>query len=137
MLQRIQTLYLVAGVIWTISMIAISPIIVINEEVSGIQGNPTLLAAFAIVVFLFLVAIASYKRRNFQVNVNRINTIYNLLLLGGLAFFAYYQIPEFEEDVAHLDWGALVPILNIVLLYLANRGIIADEALVRSLDRLR
>ncbi len=137
MLQRVQTIYLLAGVIWTVSMVAIAPILDINQEPNGIQGNPILLAAYAVVVLLFIIAIASYKKRNFQVNVNRVNTVYNLLLFGGLAFVAYFQIPQSSSYKAHLDWGAVVPVLNIVLLYLANRGIIADEALVRSLDRLR
>ena len=137
MLQRVQTIYLLAGIIWTVSMIAITPILDINQEPNGIQGNPLLLAAFAVVVLLYVIAIAAYKNRNFQVNVNRVNTVYNLLLIGGLAFVAYFQIPQSGDLEAHLDWGAVVPILNIILLYLANRGIIADEALVRSLDRLR
>ncbi len=137
MLQRIQTIYLVAGILWTTSLGYLSDILIVDGSSVELSSNPLVAGLLAIIVVLFAVAIAMYRNRNLQVNVNRVNILYNLVLFGGAAYFAYYHSPRINGLNAHLDAGAIIPVINVVLLTLANRGIMADEELVRSLDRLR
>ena len=137
MLQRVQTIYLIAGILWTISVGFIGIFFEVDGEPVKLAQNPIITILLAAVVVLYMVGIAMYQNRKAQVNINRINTLYNLLLFGGAVYFAYFHIPQMRDGDAHMYWGATIPILNVVLLFLANRGIMADEELVRSLDRLR
>jgi hypothetical protein len=42
-----------------------------------------------------------------------------------------------SEAVSEFEIGAYIPIINLLFLFLANRSILKDEKLVRSVDRLR
>ena len=137
MLQRIQTIYLVAGILWTISVGYLSEILIVDGRTVKLSEDPLITGLLATVVVLFAAGIGMYRNRNAQVRINRINIFYNLVLFGGLAYFAYYHSPQIDGLSAHLGVGSVIPVINVVLLTLANRGIMADEELVRSLDRLR
>lgn len=88
-----------------------------------------------------LVTIFLYKKRMAQIRfcVSEI-----VLLLGSVAFIALYcyrlcvvlaeLMPELHFT---LGFASLMPIIAIILVILAIRGIARDEALVRSLDRIR
>ena len=56
-----------------------------------------------------------------------------------VAYFFYFKSNTVAEDVlpTHILLPLALPIINIILTYLAIRAIGKDEALVRSLDRLR
>ena len=85
---------------------------------------------------LALVNIFLFRRRALQM---RLCTFCIILLVGwyaALVAFAYILgdglVGEFRPQL----WAA-IPAINAILLYLAFRGILRDEMLVRSLDRLR
>lgn len=93
-----------------------------------------LFALLLIVTTLTFLDIFLFTRRALQM---RVATLCMVLLVGYyayLAFFAYMSMGEgtFTPSV----WAAL-PFASIVLDYLAFRGILKDELLVKSLDRLR
>lgn len=56
-----------------------------------------------------------------------------------VAYFFYFKSNTVAEDLlpTHILLPFALPIINIILTYLAIRAIGKDEALVRSLDRLR
>jgi hypothetical protein len=64
-----------------------------------------------------------------------------ILLLGWYAvygFFAWHYLGTFPMEVTFkVTVKASLPFVSFILLYLAVRGIMKDEKLVRSLDRLR
>ena len=71
-----------------------------------------------------------------------------LLILGALACIAVFcwrmsvgiaALEPYQEvqRVFTLGWASIMPVISIILLSLALRGIAKDEALVRSLDRIR
>ncbi len=64
--------------------------------------------------------------------------------MGATAFVAIYfwlSSANALEDigVAHrqFSWAAIMPVVSIIITVLAARAIFKDEALVRSLDRIR
>jgi len=67
--------------------------------------------------------------------LNRLNIIINLYLLGVLLFFLLNLSGEII--ISKKGISAFSPILNIFLLVFANKAIKKDEALVKSVDRLR
>ena len=128
MIQRIQTLYLLICLVLTV--------VCMYFEV-GAENHPwDLTAIMAVTGILEIMGIFLFRRRALQM---RLCTFCIILLVGwyaALVAFAYILgdglVGEFRPQL----WAA-IPAINAILLYLAFRGILRDEMLVRSLDRLR
>ena len=128
MIQRIQTLYLLICSVLTV--------VCMYFEV-GAENHPwALTAIMAVTGILEFMGIFLFRRRALQM---RLCTFCIILLVGwyaALVAFAYILgdglVGEFRPQL----WAA-IPAINAILLYLAFRGILRDEMLVRSLDRLR
>ena len=155
MIQRIQTLYLLLATAM-MSLTLFLPLATIvyggNElilkaftigNIEGVNGIlPVYLGAFlAITTILLLAIIFIYKKRMVQI---RLCVSAIVLLLGSAAIIALYcyrlcsLLAELNYDIIFtLGFASLMPIVAIIPVALAIRGIARDEALVRSLDRIR
>jgi peptidoglycan/LPS O-acetylase OafA/YrhL len=137
MLQRIQTVYLILVVIIAGILPFIFPL---WQDESGLQKvyfmqEPASLLLFAGSFTLAIVSIFSYKKRQNQFVLNRLNIILNLILLG---LFVYRSLTlSGETEVSEKGIGIFLPIAAVVCLVLANRATKKDEDLVKSVDRLR
>ena len=108
--------------------------------VDGMVGRTfrpwALFALLLLVSSLVIVNIFLFRRRALQMRI----CSFCMVLLAGwhllLGFFAYVLGHGLEASFRP-HWSAALPLCALVLLYLAFRGIAKDEALVRSLDRLR
>jgi hypothetical protein len=85
---------------------------------------------------LSLLSIVSYKKRQNQFVIDRLNIILNLILLG-LFVYRSLNLSGGTAAVSEKGIGMFLPIVAIVLLVLANKAIKKDEDLVKSVDRLR
>lgn len=157
MLQRKQTLFLLLAAICG----ALTFFFPVETFVRGDQtyifhttglfmadGTPVVDAALKVPFFIVIgfltamlvVAIFLYKNRPRQVAVVR--TV-NLLLMAVVVFLfitgnsirAYLEQGGHVEE--HFEASAILPLVMVVLVFLAERGIRKDEALVRSTERLR
>ena len=90
---------------------------------------------FGLSTSLSLLSILSFKKRQNQFVMNRLNMILNLILLG--LFVCRTLSISGEAEVSEKGIGMFLPIVAIFLLVLANRAIKKDEDLVKSVDRLR
>ena len=155
MIQRIQTLYLLLATA-LMSLTLFLPLATIlyggNEfviksfTVSGIEGFegslPVYLGAFlAVTTALLLAIIFMYKKRMLQIRLC-VSSI--VLLLGSAALIGLYCyrfcdiLSELNgELIFTLGFASLMPVVAIIPVVLAIRGIARDEALIRSLDRIR
>jgi len=106
-----------------------------NVAYGGIYTLPLSLLQVAIIGLLFL-TIFKYHNRMLQMKLNRLNIFLNVILIGGIFFFAY-QLENSSGAKADYGAGAIFPIISIILIFLANHFIRKDEKLVRSADRLR
>ncbi len=153
MLQRIQTVYLLLVSILMLSLLFL-PLSVLQSgdhffsfDVFGLntlQGEkeliyPTwgLLVLDAVVLAIALITIFLFKKRMLQIRLTIFNTILLFGFYGLFAYLIYGFKGEFGELNYALKYAASFPAVSIVLNYLAIRNIGADEALVRSLNRLR
>ena len=97
-----------------------------------------LTALTGLVVVGSLITIFMYRRRMMQAKLVRGLVIFTL---GDLALIFFYNIPtleKFSNNTAEYNYaGIAMPLIAMVLLILAINGIIKDEKLVRSADRLR
>ena len=82
-----------------------------------------------------VLTLISFKNRSKQIIYNRLNIVLNFLLLG---IIVYHLLMLPGGDIAsEKGIGSFIPLVVVVLLALANKGIIKDEKLVKSVDRLR
>ncbi|MBO7285396.1 MAG: DUF4293 domain-containing protein [Alistipes sp.] len=152
MIQRIQSLYLLI-VTLLMSLTLFMPI-----ATFGVAGETFELTAFTLrcgdasqstiwlgimlilATLLPLVTIFLFKRRTLQIRLCAVEIV---LLLGSLIMIGlYYWLTSrifegFEVEHRQFGWAAPMPIVSLVLAYLASRAIFKDEVLVRSLDRIR
>ncbi|KFC58093.1 hypothetical protein FEM08_31610 [Flavobacterium gilvum] len=137
MIQRIQTIYLFLAFLMVGVLPFIFPLWTLNngKEYFFIQ-NQFYVILFGLSAAVTIYSIISFKKRQTQFVANRLNMILNLILLG---LFVYHSLNLSGETpaVSEKGIGMFLPVLTIVLLVLANKGIKKDEDLVKSVDRLR
>jgi len=162
MIQRIQTVYLLlvavlsfAGLVSQIGTYTVAEQMVASfSNFSFSSYDPCAsyqsTGPYALGVLLILVIILSgmsimlFRHRMRQLRL----TILSSILLAGYiavyAVFAYFYQENINQVLApadtatfHLRFVALFPVLSLILNAMAIHGIRKDEALVRSLDRLR
>lgn len=158
MIQRVQSIYLVlatlAGAMTfflpyahfyangaKVAEYAMFGVFNVQSEVVEIT-SPFIFPAWLFGTFSVLIPLISiflYKNRPLQMRIVRLAYLVNLGYLVYL-FFAIDSINNSVFDGA-LDilhhTGFYMPVIAIVFCFLAVRGIKADEALVKSLDRIR
>ncbi len=147
MIQRIQTVFIliaemlvaslffvkladlsVEGELYTFSIKGI-----FNGEALVFDGLPILIF-IGIIVVLHLAIIFMYKKRIRQIRM-LVFTI--ILLLGLFGMFFYFTYAGFTGAQVAFKVPVAFPVVAAILDYLAIRAIGKDEALVRSMDRIR
>ncbi len=161
MIQRIQTIYLLLVAIlsfvclvssvgyFTCADETIATFSNFSFSAQGLFANYESAGPFALgillimIILLSLMSIMLYMHRMRQL---RLTIISNILLFGyALTYIAFaYFYKENLQLVApdavlvyHLRYSTVLPVICFILNCLAIHGIRKDEALVRSLDRLR
>ena len=158
MIQRIQSLFLLVAAIIPIVLLFI-PFGYINTEDSqflfnaislkyNIPEGHTIVRVYYVALCLVicsalsLIALFSYKNRIRQTHIISINMIVYLVALMLILWlcpdviFATRGV-DFEFTFAYKALILILICVEAVCLYLANKFIKKDEALVRSADRLR
>ncbi len=137
MIQRIQTIYLALVFIITGILLFFIPLWILNDgKAYFFMQNQAYTIILGLSTMLTLVSIISFKKRQNQFVMGRLNIILNLILLG---LFVYRSLNVSGETpaVSEKGIGMFLPVLAIVFLVLANKAIKKDEDLVKSVDRLR
>lgn len=136
MIQRIQTIYLVVSAIVIGALFMWFPVVIGTDgSVIMERSEPLIFGLIFISIALAIISILSFKKRQLQFVLNRLNIISNFVLLG---VFVYRSLKVSGETlVSEKGIGVLLPIISIVFLVLANKAIKKDEDLVKSVDRLR
>jgi hypothetical protein len=137
MIQRIQTIYLLLAFVITGILPFLFPLWTMNDgKEYFFMQNQIYVILLGLSTSLSVLTIVSYKKRQNQFVMGRLNMILNLILLG---LFVYRSLNISGETVlvSEKGIGMFLPIVAIVLLVLANKAIKKDEDLVKSVDRLR
>ena len=150
MIQRIQTLYLLAVVALGIALIW-QPVVqfVTPEDAAELQvwelgalgGAPLqglwgLLVTTLLIPVLALIDIFLYNRRIVQARLNIFTVMLCLGYYGVLAIYIWLAKMSLGVDW-HIMPCASFPLVCMVLTLMATRRILKDEALVRAADRIR
>ena len=149
MIQRIQTIYLLAVTILMVICMCnpIGSIIAGTNEISEFSNlsitlpdgtvdySPWALFAILLVVsILSFITIFLFKKRMLQI---RLTIFSSVMLIGYYMALVAYIFMLAEEASFSPSWTICIPFIGVILNWLAIRGIGADEALVKSYDRLR
>ena len=136
MFQRIQTVYMLISAIITGGLPFVFPLWTDNQKNEVFFTSSLIYTSlFVLSTVLAIYSIINFKKRQHQFVLNRLNMIFNFILLG---FFVYWSLNlSGETMVSEKGIGMFLPAISIVLLVLANKAIKKDEDLVKSVDRLR
>jgi len=157
MIQRVQTILLaivvILGVIFsflptlgfsgyeadyvmnaykTVAVDDVTTVVAKNMGVGVMQGL-VFLVAF-ITIFL-------YKNRSLQIKLSKLNIL--LIALQIAAVVMYSDVvktaigPNANDVLVSFKFGAVIPVVNLILTYLAIRFVKKDDNLIKSADRLR
>jgi hypothetical protein len=150
MLQRIQTVYLLlASICMVVSLLTNLAVFsfdgnIVHFEAMGFYMNQEIIfPTWGLFVIGNISAILSvgivflYKKRMLQIRLASMNIFIILGYYALCGFFIYQRNPEFNSVFQNIGIGIITPFIAIILTYLAIRKIGADEALIRSLNRIR
>ncbi|MBP9969941.1 MAG: DUF4293 domain-containing protein [Paludibacteraceae bacterium] len=153
MIQRIQSVYLliisILGVcLWFFPIASIThDIHVYNITTWGIQLTESNQTIYQFIPYLFLVlllpiisfsSIFIYKKRILQMRLNVIAMILMIFLYGIIYFYIDFATTIISKNsIIDYKLPIIIPVINLILCYLAIRAIGKDEALIRSLSRIR
>ena len=136
MIQRIQSVYLLIVVLLGAVLPFFLPVWSTEEGTSVFATDQfMIMTVFGASAILALITIFLYKKRKLQISLGRLNIILNFILLGLFVYWSL-RVPG-EMNISEKGIGMLLPIISIVFLVLANKAIMRDENLVKSVDRLR
>lgn len=129
MIQRIQTIYLAIAALFAGMFSFFSEFAIISLNSRGVQELSS--SGLAIISgILAFTTIFFFKNRRIQLTWIGLNSI--ILLITSILFVLSVGISEFYKD-----WTFYLLIASFGALFLARKGIISDEELIRSADRLR
>lgn len=147
MIQRIQTVYLLLAALLGGFISVYNPNLwrarLVNNTYHYFNGQSSYLyfTLLMIIIALAAVCIFLFKKRPLQFRLTVINVLVTLALIS-LQYLkikseaAQFQDTQMLASATYLP-AAFLPVVILVLLFLAARGIYKDQRLVRSLDRLR
>ncbi len=151
MIQRKQTLYLLLSLVVTVACLCM-PVAKLEPQGMGLStliynlgtvvpdrginfSNWPLFALLVVTIPLEAFAVFSYRRRPLQAKLCSWSIVF------CLAWYVYYAFALHaaagDEYAFHLQFAACLPLVAVIALFLARRGVIHDEKLVRSADRIR
>ena len=151
MIQRIQTVYLLAATIFIV-MFYVFPVATFNTDlfsyefynchISHPENIEVPVALFPLAVIPLLSGLISFitiflfKNRKLQVKFSKINL---LIIVSILALTVYYFIKINNLLGGEVKYGiaGIFPVSAFVMIVLANRAIRKDEELVKAADRIR
>lgn len=151
MLQRKQSLFLLLAVIFNIVclMMPVGELVpdglgvnsvIYNLWIKDGNGAASFVSAplFAILLIetvLSVFTIFRYNNRKQQIKMCSWNML--LLVVWYLAYVAVYMTNKEAGESLKLCFSFILPLVSLILTYMARRGVKADEALIRAAERIR
>jgi len=148
MIQRKQTVFLLVAFVLTLMGMSMQVGSLVGETgavfarvyslwITDGQGQHSfvsapLFVALMLSALLSLVTIFLYTKRKLQATLCLL-----LMLLYVVWYVVLAVLPQQTGGQLHVEWPAVLPAISIILAFMARKGILADEKLVRSLDRIR
>lgn len=154
MLQRVQSIYLLLALVSSGLMLLFPLADFINgeqidsflyfygvqpldETLDVVMNTIPLAALLGGISVLVFITIFMYKNRNLQTRLCVFNMLLQVGALGLIYFYSVYLPEEIGVTSYKFSFIAIFPVITLIFLFMANKGIRKDEALIRSMDRIR
>lgn len=156
MIQRIQSVYLFAAAALAVCLFCFPYVEITSNgflfKVTACHLSPAVeglsamtMVPLALVISLFVVlclfTLFKYNNRTLQMKLTRICNYLQIVILATMIAYIVGLSKTPGSDKLVIDVSLLfpmiIPVVNIILLVLARRGIKKDDDLVKSADRLR
>ncbi|MEI6898849.1 MAG: DUF4293 domain-containing protein [Bacteroidota bacterium] len=155
MIQRVQTLYLFGTIVACIAMLffpfagysnpdrglyllTANGIQYVNEHVTvNFWLTFPILMINSLTIVLSALSIFMFKKRRIQLWFVNISFLLTVILIMLLFFYYTGYVEKLANAVTSYRLGIAFPLVSLVSLVMASRAIRKDEALVKSVDRLR
>ena len=151
MIQRKQTLYLFIAVIISIINLLL-PLgmfvpqgmgvasLLFNIGIKDAQGAVDFVASplsilLSVNIILSVFAIAQYKKRMFQAKLCILSMCLYITWYAYLIFILLHGV-NINGDL-QMNFNACLPLVALILTFMARKGVLADEKLIKSMDRIR
>ncbi|TAH39108.1 MAG: DUF4293 family protein [Bacteroidetes bacterium] len=145
MIQRSQSIYLLLVVVISGLLLNV-PVYELHDFAAAgsiakvttfnIMDNTLLVILNSAIGVLAFITIFLYKWRNVQIRICNINLLLTCLLIALLFFVADTMSSNMNQRVQY-RYGSYLPLIELVLLFIASRAVKKDDELVKSADRLR
>ncbi len=152
MIQRKQSVFLLLAVIVSIVALCLpigifKPVeigvdsVMYNLSIQGGNGNmdfsvAPLFCILSVSVVISLATIFMYNNRKLQIKLCSWNM---LLLIVWYVAYGALAYTKMDAMSAHLkmSFAFILPLVSIILVFMARKGVKADEALIRAANRIR
>lgn len=132
MIQRKQTLF------WLVDLLLVVLVFFLGTKPEFqlsqlVLASPWFDLLFGGATLLNLLSIVFYNRRLWQLRINRLHIVVKIVWIS-LELISLYQV-----GFGASEWYVflVLPVVGVFLLLAAQKGVKQDEALVRSIDRIR
>ena len=153
MIQRIQTLYLLVAllIIESLFFVPLGEVVVetqnyklmfngffqiIENSSELVQQTYALMILIPLIGLINFIAIFMFKNRTLQLRITMYNTIL-MFSLSGMAVYILYRAFSSYDAVILPNISIIFPVIAGILNFLAFRQIRKDDALVKSMNRIR
>lgn len=153
MIQRKQTIFLFVAIILTvvclcmpignlktINTLGSDEFVIYNLWITNSSGiyDFKVWPLFAILLITCPIAIIAIFTYHNRITQSRFCMFNILLTLGWYVVYAMIALNLQENgSKLHMSFSVVLPLISIILYFMARKAILADEALVRSADRIR
>ena len=153
MIQRIQTLFLLAAFAATLLMILIPFNVLTNDHgeplklfFTGLKNMETgtyvfkaipLAGVTVLSALLSLVTIFVYQNRTLQMRLCVYNILLTLALIVLIVIYYFIIKNNIGIRLSSFSFTGILPVVNIILIFQAFRAIRRDDLLIKSYNRLR
>jgi hypothetical protein len=157
MIQRIQTIFMLLAVLFIVPLLYLpfakitgNDQIIYSMKIWGVYAQKAELTtmllnllpltfAFILSFIIPLINIFLYKKRRMQVRYNGFGILTNTIMIAVMFYFIEQTSESLSAAGAKPQYSFIIfmPALSILMLFIANRLIKKDDALIRSVDRIR
>lgn len=149
MIQRIQSIYLLlSGISLSVLLLPIMAFaglkenstaqktLALNDGIINLEDNNISMICTFAGVAMFFAAIFLFKKRALQTKIVALSMVMALIVLI-IAVWLIMTYSKLAGNDLNPGIGLGSPVVSIIFGWMANRAIRKDEALVKSMDRLR
>lgn len=131
MIQRIQSIYLLAAAIFMTLISFKVPVYTLNETLFMAQDDTKIFVLTIVGAIFSLLGLFMFKNRKFQMKLIRLTVLIQMII--GIRIFMLFN--KFEVVLSNSFLFHMT--FTLISLIMAYRGVKKDDDLIRSVDRIR